>query len=282
MNTAKVSIIISTAGSEERRQRFIDVLQSLQSQTHKNIEVFVVWQGQAEEDFFEEYPDVKFILFPVRNVCRCRNEGAKQAKGDYVWFVDDDTTIADNRRLEYGLSVISEKSLDYIVANVICEGELKALQSHDHDFEITPKVLRGAFSEPGLLFKRDCFMATKFDEGLGIGCIHGSSEGFDLGARLIKLGYKGQVTHDFKLNHPPIKADTDQKALLHRVFFYSMGNALALVKNGYYRIYCYELIRCLVYISIGIVKFNRKKIRTYSVRFLCLLVGPLVPQGDRI
>lgn len=281
MDAIKVSAIISTSGSVDRRKRFVAVLESLQAQTHANIEILVMWQGYAENIFFAEYPDIKFILLPIRNVCRCRNEGARQATGEYIWFIDDDTTIADSSRLAYGLSVIKEKSLDYIVANVICGGELKALQSHEHDFEITPRVLRGAFSEPGLLFRRDCFLAVKFDEGLGIGCIHGSSEGFDLGARLIKSGYRGQVTYEFKLDHPPIKADTDQKALLHRVFFYSMGNSLALVKNGYYRLYCYELIRCLAHMGIGLIRLDKKRIHTFTIRLLCLIVGPLVPQGER-
>ena len=124
-------------------------------------------------------------------------------------------------------------------------------------------------------------MKIKFDDGIGIGCIHGSSEGFDLGARLLKYGYKGQVTKDFQLSHPQILADTDEQALLQRIFFYSLGNGKVLITNKFYILYVYELVKCLIFISLGLVTLNKNRMKVFTVRMLCLLLGPLIPKGDR-
>jgi glycosyltransferase involved in cell wall biosynthesis len=279
--TEKVSVVISTSGSLERRSRFIEVLDSILAQDYQYIEIIVVWQGEPNCDFFQCYPSAKFLNVKLRNVCKCRNLGAKNATGEYVWFIDDDTTVPDIDTLSYGLSVLKSNDLDYLVANVICEGELKALESHNEDFIIRRNNLRGAFSEPGLLFRKACFLNVMFDEGIGIGCIHGSSEGFDLGARLIKKNYTGQVTKDFKLSHPQIIADTNEQALLHRVFFYSLGNSKVLISNKYYKNYIYEVLKCVFFILQGLLTLNKSKVKVFFMRLLCFFLGPILPKGER-
>lgn len=96
----KISIVIPTLNEE----LYIgQLLSSIANQTIKPHEVIVVDNGNIDrtEDIVKLYKDslpIKYISAP-RGVAKARNEGARKATGDYVYFVDADTTIpVDNLR----------------------------------------------------------------------------------------------------------------------------------------------------------------------------------------
>lgn len=88
-----VSIIIPTYNRPELLKRAI---QSVLTQTYKNIEIIVV-DDNSDLDlnhFREEYSSVSFLTNSEnRGACYSRNRGFEEANGEYVNFLDDDDEL---------------------------------------------------------------------------------------------------------------------------------------------------------------------------------------------
>lgn len=87
----KFSIIVPVYGVEKYIGKCLD---SIQNQTYKDYEVIVVNDGTKDKsmDIVKKY-DVKIINQENQGLSVARNTGVKNAKGDYLLFVDSDDTI---------------------------------------------------------------------------------------------------------------------------------------------------------------------------------------------
>lgn len=97
MNQPLVSIIIPT---HNRKDMLLRLLKSILASTYKNIEIIVVDDASSDRSF-------EFIKEKIKNnkkirifknkynlyTAGSRNEGFKHAKGDYVFFIDDDNVL---------------------------------------------------------------------------------------------------------------------------------------------------------------------------------------------
>lgn len=272
-----VSAIIATLGEPQRRSRLVSVIDKVLAQDRPVQEVLLIWQGPEDRNFFATLPaGTRVIVEKIAGVSRARNIGAQEAGGEWLWFLDDDTEPVLESTLSTGLNAASCAQLDFVLANIHSSGAVLAAVPVLRDVEITRRTLRGNFWEPGLLISRSTFLAVKYDETIGIGCLHGSSEGFDLGARLLDHGACGRRLVDYVLDHPELS--TNSQSEIERTFFYSMGNASALIKNGFYGLYVYEFARAGKTFLLGIMTGRKAAIRWATVRALCLALGPLVPR----
>lgn len=83
------SIIIPTFNIAEYLS---DCLISIQLQDFKDYEVIVVDDGSTDNtiDVVKSFPAIRFFSLPHGGVSAARNFGLKEARGEYVWFVDGD------------------------------------------------------------------------------------------------------------------------------------------------------------------------------------------------
>ena len=90
----KFSIIIPVYNVEEYIK---DCLESVKNQTYKDYEVIVVNDGTKDKsmDIVKNY-DVKVINQENQGLSGARNTGAKEAKGEYLIFLDSDDWIDKN------------------------------------------------------------------------------------------------------------------------------------------------------------------------------------------
>ena len=90
----KFSIIIPVYNVEEYIK---DCLESVKKQTFKDYEVIVVNDGTKDKsmDIVKNY-DVKVINQENQGLSGARNTGAKEAKGEYIIFLDSDDWIENN------------------------------------------------------------------------------------------------------------------------------------------------------------------------------------------
>lgn len=99
MGKPRFSIIIPTLNEE----KFLpNLLHSLARQTVKDFEVIVV-DGHSKDDtvqaakkFASKLPKLSVILLEGAGVSRQRNRGAKEAKSDWLVFVDADSVLLSN------------------------------------------------------------------------------------------------------------------------------------------------------------------------------------------
>ena len=100
-----VTVIIPTF----KRARFIDrAIESIINQTYKNIELIVVDDNNPDSEDrkemeykmekYKNIPNFKYLKHEKnKNGAAARNTGLKEAKGEYVTFLDDDDYFASDR-----------------------------------------------------------------------------------------------------------------------------------------------------------------------------------------
>lgn len=97
----KVSIIVPTYN---RRTDVLECLQSLRKLNYTDYEIIVVDNGSTDgtSDAIEKlYPEVKLVKSRTNlGVTGGRNLGAKHSNGEYIFFLDHDTTVDGNVLIE--------------------------------------------------------------------------------------------------------------------------------------------------------------------------------------
>ena len=111
----KVSVIMLTYNREEYVSRAIE---SILAQTMKSFEFIIVDNGSTDKsgeiaDSYAKKDDrIKVIhLWPNINIATGRNAGLKEAKGEYIAFVDDDD-IAEPDMIEFLYDLAAENNAD--------------------------------------------------------------------------------------------------------------------------------------------------------------------------
>ena len=91
-----VSIVVPFYGV---RPYLAECLDSLVAQTYREIEIILVDDGSTDgssliaEDYAARYPHIQVIRQDNQGLSAARNRGARQARGEFLWFVDSDDTV---------------------------------------------------------------------------------------------------------------------------------------------------------------------------------------------
>ena len=104
-----VSVIIPAYNSAYVR----DAILSIFNQTHPDLDVIVVDDGSpgdAIKRICDEFPDVRYIRQANAGPSAGRNRGIREAKGEWIAFLDDDDTWLP-RKIEKQLKLIGESSV---------------------------------------------------------------------------------------------------------------------------------------------------------------------------
>lgn len=174
-----VSVVIPTYKRSEKLGRAIE---SVLKQTYSNVEVLVVSDNEPNDEYSEAarilinsmHDDrVKFVLQDHhKNGAAARNAGIREAKGEFIAFLDDDD-YWENRKIELQLEVL--KSLDSSWGAVTCKnkhysnGKLVAALPGYRDGDLCKRILTRVVdvSTDTILAKRKCLDETGyFDERL--------------------------------------------------------------------------------------------------------------------
>lgn len=127
-----ISIIVPVYNAEKYLKRCID---SLLAQTYQNIEVLLIDDGSPDNSgiICDEYAkkDSRFRVFHKENggVSSARNLGLKEAKGDYIGFVDADDYI-DSKMYEILLSNLVKEKADISVCGYYQEDSEGVFKKH--------------------------------------------------------------------------------------------------------------------------------------------------------
>ena len=95
----KISVIVPIYNSEKYLKKCLD---SLVSQTLKNIEILLINDGSSDnsleicKNFERKYSNVKVFSHENKGVSYTRNVGLMNAKGAYITFLDADDYLSSN------------------------------------------------------------------------------------------------------------------------------------------------------------------------------------------
>jgi|GEM_PF-1884600 hypothetical protein len=272
-----ISIVICTIERSGREERLAQVIRNLQRQEKVDVEIVLVWQG-FDPALFPRIDGVTTVITDLCSSAQSRNIGAEYTHHDLIAFYDDDVFPVEPDQLYRTARMLDERGLDFIVNNIKSEGDVMSGGRISQDIVFSFKTLLNNMWEPGLMVRRKAFFDTQFDSTLGIGCIHGSSEGMAFGYRLLKAGYKGQRVASLYIDHPPL--DDNMSVNIERNFFYSLGNGAALLQHGYRYMYVRALFRAFARMMVSLATGKKQRAKTSFVRILCLMAGPFLPRNN--
>lgn len=118
MNTnGKISVIVPVYNVEKWLNMCID---SILAQSYKNLETILVNDGSTDKskDICDSYSkkDNRVRVLNIKNSGQsvARNIGLKEAKGDYILFIDSDDYISDKAIIEKFINILDSNNYDFI------------------------------------------------------------------------------------------------------------------------------------------------------------------------
>lgn len=179
-----VSVIVPTYNSQATIGR---CLRSIKDQTYKRIEIIVVDRHSKDEttQIAKQYK-VK-LLFVTEERSTAKNYAARNAKGEFLLFLDSDMTLT-SKTIEECINECLKKNVDAVT--IPLKSTSQGLIGQCRKIERESLSNLSEFMEAPRFFKRKAFFKTGgFDEKLVCG------EDFDFAQRFKNGGYKiGKVT----------------------------------------------------------------------------------------
>jgi glycosyltransferase involved in cell wall biosynthesis len=177
MNKPEISIIVPVYNVENYMKECIE---SILAQSFTDIEVLLINDGSTDrsgeicDEFAQKDERVRVIHKPYGGVSSARNAGIRNAKGNYIGFVDgDDRVIPTTYEELYYLCQQTESEIAICTLGREVDGQLINRKPSEKVLEMTTEealkqMLKGVlyrFSLCNKLFHRSCFQHIQFPEG---------------------------------------------------------------------------------------------------------------------
>jgi glycosyltransferase involved in cell wall biosynthesis len=173
VSLAKVSVIIPTYNRAHVVGRSIE---SVLDQTYRDIEVLIVDDGSTDQTYdavkpYFQHPQVRYLRHKKNKGHQAaRNTGIKNARGDYVAFLDSDDTWFP-QKIELQIDALNKKGTDCVVlcGHVVEKDGLQTTPfQREYEGYVYPKMLaRPGASMVTMLVPRDHLRQIGFlDEGI--------------------------------------------------------------------------------------------------------------------
>ena len=115
----KFSVVVPVYNSENY---IIECIESVLNQTYQNWELLLVDDGSVDSSkeicikYAQQFPD-KIFVYESKNygVSHARNIALKNAKGDYVVFLDSDDYLLEKTFFEYLNSISQKENIDCFI-----------------------------------------------------------------------------------------------------------------------------------------------------------------------
>ena len=117
LESNKVSIIIPIYNAEQYLKKCID---SVLMQTYENIEIILINDGSNDHSeqicntYLQKYKNIQYFYQQNKGVSIARNNGIRNASGDFIYFLDADDTI-DNDFVKSSVEVANKNNSDIVI-----------------------------------------------------------------------------------------------------------------------------------------------------------------------
>ena len=210
-----ISVVIPTCNRNDLLSKCLDVLAPDVQKTAFEYEIIVTddsKDGAAQLLITQHYSWAKWVEGPRRGPASNRNNGARNAKGEWIVFIDDDCVPDTDMLLSYADAIANNSDVE-VIEGVIYSDEVIPL------LYTAPVNLTG-----GYLWS--CNFGIKAKAFFDIGCFdenykYPNLEDNDLHKRLQQAGYKILFGSKVKVYHPirPV-ASPKKYAMYHESWLY--------------------------------------------------------------
>ncbi|MGI6072416.1 MAG: glycosyltransferase family 2 protein [Lachnospiraceae bacterium] len=144
MNKSEEKPLVSIIVAVYKVEKYLDrCVQSIISQTYKNIEVILVDDGSPDncgkicDEYAEKYPYIHVIHQENRGLATVRNNAVNVSKGDYILFVDSDDYITSDH-VDYLVNLLMENDCDISIGGFYYQYEGKDVprRIYQNNFDI--------------------------------------------------------------------------------------------------------------------------------------------------
>jgi len=256
-----ISVIIVTKNREKMLGR---CLEYIYRQNYSPFEVIVIHDNSDNKvlnSIQKRFPEVKVYRNEKRRGCiYSRDEGAKLAKGEILFFIDDDAVIEDENILSNGVRILQEaediacvslRISDYIdrnYSNTPFPKRDKKRRSHLYErFEVTSFLGTAHFMRKKAFLECGGYLDMEKFGG----------EEADLSFRLIKQGWRILYAGDLVAYHGPITLAPDHFAYRPR---YSSVFCNSFIIAARYLPFPYFITHIFVWALYYLYQYYKKKI----------------------
>lgn len=214
-----VSVILTTRNEQDVIKR---VLLSIVRQTYKNIEIILIDNNSKDRTYeiAKVYTKKVFNFGPERSAQR--NFGAKQAKGEYLLFLDADMRLTKNVLLECVKLIKKDSKIGAVT--ILEESKAKTFWEKIKAYERSFYNLEGdVITDAARFFPTRIFKQVGgYDESIT------GPEDWDLTDNIIKLGYKIEIAKSLIYHYEYIPSIF---ALVKKKFYYGLKSHRYLFKQ---------------------------------------------------
>jgi glycosyltransferase involved in cell wall biosynthesis len=280
-NSFYLTIIIPTIGRIKEVKALLDSLEKFKPSFL--FEVIIV--DQNEVGFLDialsscsldnlSHKNVKF-----KGLSKAKNFGIELARGEWICFPDDDCLFLESTLNEFYSCSLNSKS-DIIFGKCIDEnGKDSVIKFKNDSFQLNINNMNGGFIEATAFVKSNIANLYLFDEQMGAGCFHGAEEGYDWLYRLLINNNIANFQPKIKFYHPQVISvlNKGSKESLRRVFAYRCGFGYLCRKHKFISKFLKRLLLVMFSVPFFVLINNKTKAKYYSVEFIGLITGILVP-----
>ncbi|MEQ9715982.1 MAG: glycosyltransferase family 2 protein [Candidatus Asgardarchaeum sp.] len=231
MTKKKVSFVIS---SWNRKEDLKECLKSIRNQTYKNIEIIIVDNHSTDgtiDMIRADFPEVRLIIMPdsTYGACETFNIGFANATGDYIFILDDDSALGDNKVVENAIKIFENRpNLAAICCRIINPiTQIEETKNWDKKFGIWADdecVYGNFFHGAGTIVKRKVLEEVGYyDKDYFIFANEG-----DLALRILNRGYDICFCKNLIVFHKKRNAN---KVTPRQIFFYTRNNLFTVWKH---------------------------------------------------
>lgn len=276
MKDLYLSIIIPTLGRKNELKALFDSI--LNTKIACRYEVLVIDQNEdgLVTDICNEYRamfDVKQYIVGFKGLSRAKNFGIDHANGNVVCFPDDDAEFTANT-ISVALNKLLYYNADCVFGKCVDKTTLKdsVMKFKTESIKLDLSNFEGAFVEATMFARISLFSKIRYDEKMGVGCIFGSQEGYDLVYRLLKAGKDMYYDPKIIFYHPSKIETKSTDNEIKRAFYYSCGFGYLCKKHGLSEKYKKRLRKLSWGIPI-IALIRRKELKYYKAQKMGLMLG---------
>ncbi len=162
----KLSIIITLYNRKFKIKKALD---SLINQLNDNVEVIIVDDGSTDkpldilENYINQYDNIHYFYQKNLGAAGAKNRGAKEAKGEFIAFLDSDDWLYDDECVSYILSKLNSKIDFYTCSSMLIlkDNQENIVKINTCPKKIIERILKNPLSYAGLplyIFRRLAFI----------------------------------------------------------------------------------------------------------------------------
>ncbi len=273
-----LSVIIPTI---HRTEEIGALLAPLSRHPFRDFEVIVVdqnWDHRLDgplEAWARNLP-IRRIRCESRGAARARNLGAAGARGEYLFFPDDDCELLADSLGNAASWLLANPGYDVLFGKTVDRsGADSVMRFCARSDELRLDAYEGMFVEATMFIRRSVFGEFLYDESFGVGTFYGAEEAHDLVLRLLKAGKRLFFSTEVRIYHPQKIIDHALPSELHRVHSYRRGLAHLCLKHRMYGRLAKRLVAVTLY-GLCLAILGRRIARYYAAEWLGLVSGIVI------